>query len=298
MLQLLLLFSLGLYSLANPEIGPLYDCAKATKLGVYSIPKPTICTTFHVDDIRYFTAEIQHYQEQVTPLRMFLCTTKRIILNCKESFFGVDQKSVNTVGLHTTVEVCSRAVRFKRTPYGRMKKVSHTKWVSVNSASYRCKWVKTTHVAFIQFQVKIVKGVIIDNDRLIHQDLTSTQCRYNERYCRPIETPFKVLWWIYSKFNQQLYKSLGIHNGSMTNSFILFNSLGIGGTIIYKKSRFWLLDVGYIVIIQNTQSRRRPGNLSPEKRGQFYNYSINYVKKRDPMCKGNWPRIVLLEMRY
>jgi hypothetical protein len=39
-----------------------------------------------------------------------------------------------------------------------------------------------------------------------------------------------------------------MHNATLVQNFVLISDLGIGGSIIYRKTKFWLLDVGYIIV--------------------------------------------------
>ena len=156
MFQLMMIILICQYSFSYPELGPLLDCSNSTKLGVYTIPKTALCTSFHVDDIRHFSAEMKHYEQQVATIRMFVCTTESVVLNCKEFFSGVNQKSMNTIEKHITYEICSQAVRYKNTPSGKINKSPDNQGISAHTDLFKYKLLQTTYVSSLHLKIRIV----------------------------------------------------------------------------------------------------------------------------------------------
>ena len=125
--------------------------------------------------------------------------------------------------------------------------------MSSGKESFKCKWLKSTYVSFTRFKLFLLNGHLVDNDLNIQQDITATKCVYNLKFCRPTENSLNIIVWINSIHNPRMYKSLGIHNATLVQNFVLISDLGIGGyIIIYRKTKFWLLDVGYVIIKQTT----------------------------------------------
>ena len=188
-------------------------------------------------------------------------------------------------------------MRYKKTPYGKLIKNKNNLWISSDTAQFRCKWMRNTHVSFTRFKLMILNRHLVDNDFTIQQSITTTSCIYNLNYCRPREKPFSIIVWINSIHNPQLYKSLGIYNATLVQNFVLISSLGLEGAIIHKETKFWLLDIGYIVI---KQTQNNIHNKNQNILTKFYNYSRNYVKStksniQRELAQGQLIRSLILE---
>ena len=291
------ILSINHFSCSQPDLGFLYDCSNVTKVGLYSVPAETYCSRFHLKDIRHMSVEVKQYKEKITNIKLFLCSTEKIILFCREKFFGSDEKKIQKIILPTSYKVCFNAVRYKNTPYGRLKKSKHNLWISSGIKSFKCQWMKNTHVSFTRFKLLLLNGHLVDYDFKIQQDLTNTECVYNLKFCRPKENPFNIIVWINTIHNPSIYKSLGYHNATLVQNFVLISSLGIGGGIIYKQTNFWLLDIGYVIIKQTGNNSHTKNQEILDK---FYNFSRNYVKStksnvQRELAEGQLIRSLILE---
>ena len=77
------ILSINHFDCSQPDLGSLYDCSNVTKVGLYSVPPETYCSQFHLKDIRNMAVEVQKYY---TNIKLFLCSTEKIVLFCHEKF--------------------------------------------------------------------------------------------------------------------------------------------------------------------------------------------------------------------
>ena len=123
--------------------------------------------------------------------------------------------------------------------------------------------MKTDIVSYKRLRITRYIGQIRDIDPLIQQEITSSRCYYTNSYCRPIESPFSVITWKYIAYKAKMFKTLGIYNVSRIHNYIVIPQLGFGGSIIKNQSNSWLLDIGYILEIQ--QEKIKKTSYNPKK---------------------------------
>ena len=108
---------------------------------------------------------------------------------CHEKFFGSDEKKIQKIILKTSYKTCLSAVRYKNTPYGKLKKSKNNLWISSGKENFKCKWLKNTYVSFTRFKLFMLNGHLVDNDLNIQQDITATKSGYNLNFVGQQKTP-------------------------------------------------------------------------------------------------------------
>ena len=71
-----------------PDLGSLYNCNSAVKLGVYATPSARSChSEMTLQKKEKFRALVKQYQKRETQVEMFLCEIHVVTKKCNENFF-------------------------------------------------------------------------------------------------------------------------------------------------------------------------------------------------------------------
>ena len=240
----------------EPQLGKLFDCSVATHSRIYALPEPINCGNFNAGKVQRFKAKVEHYDPQETEIRLYRCTAEKVTLKCSERSFGSVEKSQDHSKIDVTPRQCKDAVYKRKTPYGGLHLKKRGIWTTESNKRFKCRWERTTLVAFVIFSVQSYWGKIKGTDPVLHQKVTNTKCDYRTRQCRPVEDPHSLIVWREAhNHRKNPYKTIGHYEATQVHKFVLLHEISTGGSIIRETKHTKMLDNGYLLTLNNSKTK-------------------------------------------
>ena len=139
---------------------------------------------------------------------------------------------------------------------------------------------------FIHFTIQVYHGYLKGESEFIHQPVTRFSCKCSNFFCIPVERKHDIITWFKNKHRFNHYTSLGNYTIQKLDSFVIINSLNIGGAVQFSTKHLMQLDNGYrikkIATKDNIFSKlkkthKQLQNLTDEDK-EFYKKSLEYNK--------------------
>ena len=184
-------------------------------------------------------------------------------------------KSTSTSSIPITSHTCLQAVSTKKTLYGQLTKVRKGEWQTTSRDRFLCHWLKTESESFPHFTLTAYHGELVGADPFIHQDLTLSQCLYDNFSCAPKEKPHSVLVWPKVNHTRRRFQYLGNYTIHRVGDYILIPKLRIGGAVQSTSAdgKFIQLDNGYLYQQHHSESSNY---------ARFLAASIKYLRQAKP----------------
>lgn len=239
----------------KPDLGPLFDCSRTNKLGIFAYPEPITCSQSLWAQPITSVANIYQYHPQEINIRITLCSAYKITYQCNENFFGAtDKLRLGKTSIKTTNHECLNALKIKKSPYGTLKRVSSNKWTTEDSTHYNCKWLRHQKHTIYHYTISQYPATLQPQDKLLHQAITHSNCVFNQSFnqqyanCIPIENKHDIIIWKIPSKTPDSYRSLGPHKIIRQGRWYLIPGVGVGGSELSKgANNTILLDTGYII---------------------------------------------------
>jgi hypothetical protein len=164
----------------------IWDCNQTYRLGLFGTRSLRLCNTWKEPEV--LQATIYKYHREEKRIKLYQCKYFLTTNMCKEEFFAAKYKTITTHEEESHVIDCQRAVRNKKSPHNHqlIKRTENT-WETASHDNFKCNWLEVNSLKYFGYKVTRYEAIVRSGDRLIHQDVTNTECLVKHSSCRPIE---------------------------------------------------------------------------------------------------------------
>ena len=192
-------------------------------------------------------ATIYKYHREEKRIKLYQCTYFLTTNMCKEEFFATKYTTVSIHEEKSHVTDCQRAVRNKRSPHNHLLvKRSGNTWETSSHNTFKCSWLEVNSLKYFGYRITLHEAVVRSGDRLIHQNVTATECLIQQSSCRPMEDTLQILIYKAPKLVHN-YRNLRKHKILITHGMGSTSSIGMGGAVVQRSNEAIELNSGFIL---------------------------------------------------
>ena len=173
----------------KPTHKQIWDCNKTHRLGLFGTKSLKLCNTWEEPEI--LQATIYKYHREEKRIKLYLCVYFLTTNICKREFFATKYKTVSIHEEESHVTDCQRAIRNKRSPHNHLLvKRSRNTWETTSHNTFKCSWLEANSLKYFGYRITLHEAIVRSGDRLLHQDVTATECLIHNHHADQWKTRY------------------------------------------------------------------------------------------------------------